>query len=133
MSARAAAGFWLREVQGVTVDMQDHVADGVANGRVRVCGGIIEQPQGFVICFFGALGLSFSDGTKGNEHGDVDSNCIVEEIPEDLLNKADGVWKNRGGVVEIVRILDFGTIGGMRPGVEGILSAFGVGMLELVQ
>ena len=77
VSARTTAGFWLGEVRGVTVDMQDHVAGGVANGCVWVRGCIIEQPQGFVICFVSALGLGCSDGTEGDEHGDVDGNCIV--------------------------------------------------------
>ena len=60
------------------MDVQDYVAGRVANGRVRVRGGIIEQPQGFVICFVGALGLGCSDGTKGDNHGDVDGDSIVE-------------------------------------------------------
>ena len=51
MSARADAVFWLGEEQGVTVDVQDHFSGGVANGRVRVSGGIVEQPQGFVVFF----------------------------------------------------------------------------------
>ena len=55
MSVHAAAAFWLGEVQGVTVDVQYYVAGGVANGHVRVRGGIIEQSQGFFICFVGAL------------------------------------------------------------------------------
>ena len=42
MVTRAAAGFRLGEVRGVTVDVQDHVAGGIANGRVRVSGGIVD-------------------------------------------------------------------------------------------
>ena len=49
------------------------------------------------------------------------------------MNKADSLWRKRGGVVEIFHVLDFGAIGGLRPDVGGILSVFGVGMLELVQ
>ena len=33
------------------MDVQDHVAGGVANGRFRVSGGIVDQPQDFVVCF----------------------------------------------------------------------------------
>ena len=113
--------------------VQDNIAGGVVNGRIRVCGGIIEKPQGFVISFFGALGLGCSDGNKCDNHGDVDGNRIVKESTNDLLNKADGLWRKSGGVVDIFRVLDFGTIGGMRPGMGGILLAFGVEMLELVQ
>ena len=77
--------------------------------------------------------MGFSNGTKSDEHGDVDGNFIVEESPENLLNKADGLWRKRGRVVKILRVLEFGAIGGLRPGVGGILSEFGVGILELVQ
>ena len=61
MSARAAAGFWLGEVGDVTVDVQGNVSGGVADGRVRVRGGIIEQPQDFIICSVDALGLGCRD------------------------------------------------------------------------
>ena len=104
VAARAAAGFRLGEVQGVTVDVQYHVAGGVANGRFWVSGGIVEQPQGFVVCFVGALGLGCSDGTEGDEHGDVDGDLIVEESPNNLLEKADGLWRKREGVVNIFRL-----------------------------
>ena len=57
MSACVAAGFLLREVGGITVDLQGHVAGGVANGRVWVSGGILLQPQDFIVCFVGELGL----------------------------------------------------------------------------
>ena len=115
------------------MDVQDHVAVGVANGRVRVRGGIIEQPQGFFKSFFGALGLVCSYGTEGDEHGDVNGDRIIEESTDNMLNKADSIWWKCGGVFDIVHVLDFGAIGGMRPGVGGIMFTFGVGMLELVQ
>ena len=112
MSSRTTAGFWLGVVQGVNVDVQDYVAGRVASGRVRVRGGIIDQPQGFVICFVGALGLGCSNGTEGDEHGDVNGNHIIEESPDNLLNKADGIWRKRRGVVDIFRVLEFGAIDG---------------------
>ena len=77
-------------------------------------------------------GIGCSDGTKGNEHGDVYGDPIVEEIPYNLLYKADSLWWKRGGVIEIFRVLDVGSIDRLHPGVEDILSAFGVGMLERV-
>ena len=49
------------------------------------------------------------------------------------MNKTDGLWRKRGGVVKIFRVLHFGAIDGLCPGVGGILLDFGVGMLELVQ
>ena len=132
VAARAAAGFRIGEVRGLTVDVQDHVAGGVANVRVRMNGGIVDQQQGFVVCFVSALGLGCSDGTKGDEHGDVNGDRMVEESTENLLEKADGLWWKHGGVVKIFRVLDFGAIDGLRPGVRGILSAFGVGMFKIL-
>ena len=125
MSARATAGFRIGEVQGVTVDVQDCVAGTVANGCIQVTGGIVEKPQGFVVCFVGALGLGCSNGIEGSEHGDVDGNCIVEESPNDLLDKMDSLWRKRVGIVKSFRVLGFGTIDGLRPGVGGILLEFG--------
>ena len=74
-----------------------------------------------------------SNGTKVNRNGDVDVDHIIEESPDDLLEKADGLWKKRGGLVKIVRVLDFGAIDRLRPGVGGSLSVFGVRILELAQ
>ena len=108
------------------MDMQDHVSGEVANGRVRVSGGMVDQPQVFVVCFVGALGLGCSSGTKGDEQGDVDGNHIVEESPYNLLEKVDGLWRKRGGVVDIFRVLDFGTIGRLYLGRGFILLAIGV-------
>ena len=59
MSNRASEGFWFGEVRSVTVDVQDHVAGGVANCHVRVCGGIIEQPQGFLFVEISGSGFVF--------------------------------------------------------------------------
>ena len=115
------------------MDVQCHVTGGVANGCVRVSGGIVDQPQGFVVCFVGALRLGCSNGTEGDKHGDVNIDHIVEESPDNMLDKANGLCRKRRGVVDIFRVLDFGAIDGLRPGVGGIASAFGVGMLELVQ
>ena len=71
--------------------------------------------------------------TEGDEHGDVNGNRISEESTNDMLNKEDCLWRKHRGVVEILRVLEFCAIGGLRPGVGEILSAFGLGMLELVQ
>ena len=75
--------------------------------------------------------MGCSDETQGNKYGDIDGDCIVEDSTDNLLNKVDGLWRKRGGVIKIIRVLDFGGIGGMRPGVGGILLMFGVGILEI--
>ena len=65
----------------------------ISNGCVQVGDGIVEQPKGFVVGFIGDLGLGGSDGTKGEEHVDVDGNHIVEESTSDLLDNADNIWQ----------------------------------------
>ena len=119
----------VKKVRGLTVDAEDHVSGGVGSGYVRVRGDIIEQPQGFVISFVGYLGLGCSDGTNSYNNGDVDGDRIVEESTNDLLNKVYGIWRKRGGVVDIVHKMDFGAIGGLCPGMGGMLSEFGMGIL----
>ena len=46
MSAGAAAGSRFREVGGVTMYVYYHVDSGVAYLGVRVCGGVVEKPEG---------------------------------------------------------------------------------------
>ena len=50
-----------------------------------------------------------------------------------MLNKADGIWRKRGGFVESVCVFDFGAIDGLRLGMGGILLESEVGMMELLQ
>ena len=77
--------------------------------------------------------MGCTDGTEGDKNGGVGGDCIVEESTNNILNRVDSLWQKSGGVVEIFCELDFGAIGGLRLGVGGILSTFGVGMLELLQ
>ena len=84
----------------------------------------------FFVCFVGSLGLGYINRTESDDYSDIDCDCMVEKSPNDLLDKADNLWQKRGG---FVKIFVFGVIDGLRPSVGGILSAFGVGMLELVQ
>ena len=74
------------------MDVQDHLSGGVVNVCIRASGGVVEQPKGFIACFVGALDFCCSIGTKGDKHGDVDSDHIVEESPNNLLYKVEGLW-----------------------------------------
>ena len=51
MSARTAACSRFIEVGGVTFYVEYHVASGVAYIDVQVCGGVVEKPEGFCVCF----------------------------------------------------------------------------------
>ena len=51
MSSGAAAGLRFREVGGVAVYVEYHVASGVAYFGVQVCGGVVENPEGVCVSF----------------------------------------------------------------------------------
>ena len=55
MSAGAAAGSRFREVGGVTMYVDYHVASGVTYIGVQVCGGLVEKIEGVCVCFLRAF------------------------------------------------------------------------------
>ena len=55
MYAGVAAGSRFREVGGVTVYVEYHVASGVAYLGFWVCGGVVEKPEGVCLCFLRAF------------------------------------------------------------------------------
>ena len=69
MSVGAALGSRFREVQGVTEDVEDHIACRVTYLGVWVCGGVFEQSEGVGVCFLCAFWFWSGDRTNSNEHG----------------------------------------------------------------
>ena len=55
VSAGTAAGSRFREVGGVTVYVDYHVASGVAYLGVQVCDGVVEKPEGVCVYFLCAF------------------------------------------------------------------------------
>ena len=51
VSSGTATGSRFREVRGVNVYVEDHVNSGVTYLGVRVCGGVVEHPEGVCVCF----------------------------------------------------------------------------------
>ena len=68
VSAGAVAGSRFREVRGVTMYVEDHIACRVTYLGVRVCGGVVDQPEGVGVCFLCAFLLLRGDGTESGEH-----------------------------------------------------------------
>ena len=85
VSTSAAACLSFREVGGVDVNVEDHVTGGITDCGVGVCGGVINQPQGFGVGLFCAFCLLCRNGSGGGEHGGVDRNLILQESYENLL------------------------------------------------
>ena len=55
VTAGAALCLWLRKIRGVTVEMEDHVTGRIADGRVRMGDGVVEEPEDLIICLLGGL------------------------------------------------------------------------------
>eukprot|EP00957_Ditylum_brightwellii_P018914 1422276-Ditylum_brightwellii.AAC.1 len=62
MSAGVAPCLWCTQIQGITVDMQDHVAGMVSQDSIRVGGCIIQELRD---CFCGLAGGVFLLGCNG--------------------------------------------------------------------
>ena len=89
MPTSEAAGLRFGEVGGVTVYVKDNVAGGVSYFGIGVCGGVVEEPESVGVRFIHAFCLLQGDGTKGVDHGWVDRNGIVYELPRNLLHQVD--------------------------------------------
>ena len=82
--------------------------------------------------FFGGLRLLGREGAKGDEHIGINGNGIIEDCANYLLHKVNGLWGQKGGVVGVVGVLDFGAIGGGFSGMGGIMRARRLRVLKLV-
>ena len=55
--AGAAPCIWIRKIVGVAVYMEDYVTGRIADGRARMGGGVVEEPEDLIIGLLGGLGL----------------------------------------------------------------------------
>ena len=99
MANGTATGTGCGKVRGVAVDIYNHVAGGVSNGGVRVGIGVVEEPQGFIVGFFGGLRLLGREGVKGDKHGGINGDGVIEECAYYLLHEVNGLRGQQGGVV----------------------------------
>ena len=81
---------------------------------------------------FGDLRMLGREGAKGNDHGGISGDGVIEECANYLLHKVNGFWGGQGRLVVSVSVLDFGAIGGGFPGMWGILWARRIRVLKLV-
>ena len=72
------------------------------------------------------------EGDKGNKHGGINVGGIIEECDNYLLHDVNGIQGGKGGVVDVVGVVDFGAVGGVFPGMGGIPRARRLRVLELV-
>ena len=121
-----------RKVQGVAVDVYNHVTCGVPNGGVGNGISIVEEPQGCIVGLFGDLRLLGREGAKGDEHGGINVNVLIQECANYLLHKVNELRGQQWGVVVVFGVLDFGAVGGGFPGMWGILRVWRLRVLKFV-
>ena len=93
------------------------------NGGVGVGICVVEEPQGCIVGLFDGLRLLVREGAKGDEHGGINGNGVIENCANYLLHEVNGIRGQHGGLVGVVGVLDFGALGGGFPGMWGILRA----------
>ena len=102
MAAGAAAGLRFREVGGVSVDVEDHVAICVADGCVQMGGSIVQEPEDFDVGVVGGFGLMGGDGFKCDKHRQIDSNGIIQKGANYLLDQVDRFRREESIRVRVV-------------------------------
>ena len=100
MSADSTAGFGFGSEGCVTINVEDHVACDILDGRIRMGGDVVQELGKCKGSGFGALGLGCGKGAKGDEHGAVDGAAVAQQGSDDLLYVCDAVAvERRTGVV----------------------------------
>ena len=115
------------------MDMEDHIIDRIAYGRARMGGGVVEDPEDLIIGLLGGLGLLGGDRADVSKHGWVNGYGVVQQGPDDLLDKGDGLGWQDSIFVGVIGPLDRRAIHRCFPGMEGILGVCWRRMLELVE
>ena len=82
-------GFGLREVRGVTVDMENHPAGGVADRGIWMGGTVVEELSDGLSSGFSTFRLGRRKGSKGNKHCGVNGARIVEDGANDFLESSE--------------------------------------------
>jgi len=94
----SGASLGLREVGGICVIVEDHVAGKEFYDSIGMGGCIVKQVNAGMGGGFSGAGLLQSNGAKGHGHGVVDSTGIAEEDTHNLSDPGGcgGVQRGRG-------------------------------------
>ena len=68
------------------MDAEDHVAGNVAYLDGRMGSGVVQEIRDFYHSGFGLFGMGGGDYAKGEKHGEVNDDSIVEEGSTNLMN-----------------------------------------------
>ena len=78
MPIGAAPCLWFQKIGGVAVDVENYVTGQIADGRARMGGGVVEEPEDLIIGLICGLGLLGGDRAGGSKHVRFDGNGIVQ-------------------------------------------------------
>ena len=71
------------------MDVKDHTTSAVANGSVRMRGGVVQKPHRRLVGLLGSFGLVGGNGTNRDKHGRVDSDAVIQQGANNLLDAVD--------------------------------------------
>ena len=63
------------------MDVEKHVASCVADGCVRMGGGVVNEPEEFVVGVVRGFGMLGGDGSNCDQHPWIDSDGIIQRVP----------------------------------------------------
>ena len=116
-----AAGFFDREVRGITVDMETHIAGVIADGGIGVGGDVVEELVDGFVCSGCCGGLFGGDCVECDEHRAVDCSCVIEEGSDDALDACYFGWWEDGEIGLVDGVLYFGAVVGAVPLMRRVL------------
>ena len=88
------------------MDMQDHVSGIIADGRIRIGQGVVEEPNDLVVVLLRGSSFLCGNGSECNDHGGIHGNGILQLGANDFLYAVDGFRRKAGGVIRAVSVLD---------------------------
>ena len=87
--------------------MDAHAAGMIAHDGVGMCGGVVKELSGRLLCGYGCSRLFVSDGVESNKHCTVNGPGIEEKTSDNLLDACDLVWREDWQVMVALSVLDF--------------------------
>jgi hypothetical protein len=104
------------------MDVEDHGAGMVTQSGVGMCGAMIEKLRDSDCCGFDACRLGGGEGAKGDQHGGVDSACVIEDKgANDFQEPCARGQEEWGGDVGGCGKLDGHAVRGRYPGMGSML------------
>ena len=87
--------------------MEAHDAGMIAHDGVGMCGGVVKELRGGLLCGECCSRLFGSDGVESNKHCTVNVPGIEEKTSDNLLDACDLVWREDRQVMVVLSVLDF--------------------------